>query len=59
MLKNLTLQDVCNLIILISAVIIAIKNIYNFLKKPVDGIQNHAESKEEKHILEVINKTLP
>ena len=53
------MQDLCNLIILVSAVIIAGKNIYGFFKKPVDTIQENAEKKEEKHITEVINKLLP
>ena len=59
MFDNFSLQDLCNIIILVSAVIIAIKNIYGFFKKPVDKIQDHVNEKEEKHIIEVINNTLP
>ena len=59
LIENFTLQDLCNLIILVSAVIIAFKNIYGFFKKPVDTIQENADKREEKHIIEVINKTLP
>lgn len=59
MFENFTLQDLCNLIILVSAVILAFKNIYGFFKKPVDTLQENAEKKEEKHITEVINRILP
>ena len=59
MIENFTLQDLCNLIVLIGAVIIAIKNIYGFFKKPVDTIQDRVEEKEEKHIIDVINKIFP
>lgn len=59
MFENIDLQEVCNLIILISAVIIAVKNIYGFLKKPVDDLHTHAQTLEEKHIEEVLEKKLP
>lgn len=59
MFDNFSLQVLCDIIILVSAVIIAVKNIYGFFKKPVDKIQDHANEKEEKHIIEVINGTLP
>lgn len=59
MFQNINLQEVCNLIILASAVIIAVKNIYGFLKKPVDDLHNHAQTIEEKHIEEVLEKKLP
>jgi uncharacterized protein YpmB len=39
---QITLQEVCNIIILVSAVIGAITTIYKFLKKPVDNIQELA-----------------
>lgn len=56
---EITLQQVCNIIILVSAVIGAITTIYKFLKKPVDDIQELANKKEEKHIEEVINARVP
>lgn len=59
MFENLNLQEVCNIIILVSAVIIAVKNIYGFLKKPVDDLHGRAQSAEEKHIEEVLEKKLP
>ena len=59
MFQGINLQEVCNLIILFSAVIIAGKNIYGFLKKPVDGLQNYAKKAEEKHIEEVIEAKVP
>lgn len=59
MFQNINLQEVCNIIILISAVIIAVKNIYGFLKKPVDDLHGRAQSAEEKHIEEVLEKKLP
>lgn len=59
MFQNITLQEVCNVIILVSAVIIAAKNIYGFFKKPVVDLHNHAQEAEEKHIEEVLAKKLP
>lgn len=59
MFQNITLQGVCNIIILVSAVIIAAKNIYGFFKKPVDDLHNRAQEVEEKHIEEVLAKKLP
>lgn len=59
MFQNITLQEVCNVIILVSAVIIAAKNIYGFFKKPVVDLHNHAQEVEEKHIEEVLAKKLP
>lgn len=56
---EITLQEVCNIIILVSAVIGAITTIYKFLKKPVDDIQERANQKEEKHIEEVIDAKVP
>ena len=56
---EITLQDICNIIILVGAAIGAITTIYKFLKKPVDDIQERANEKEEKHIEEVINTRVP
>ena len=42
-----------------SAVIIAVKNIYGFFKKPVDDLHTHTQIAEEKHIEEVLEKKLP
>ena len=41
-----------------SAVIIAVKNIYGFFKKPVDSIQGRARANEESHIKEVVTATI-
>ena len=59
MLQNLDLQEICNLIILVSAVIIAAKNIYGFLKKPVDTLHDREVDKEEQHIESVIQQRMP
>ena len=59
MFGGINLQEVCNIIILVSAVIIAGKNIYGFLKKPVDDLHNHAQNAEKKHIEEVLKERLP
>lgn len=59
MFSNINLQEVCNIIILVSAVIIAAKNIYGFIKKPVDDLHEHAQSQEEEHIREVLNEEVP
>ena len=56
---EINLQQICNIIILVSAVIGAITTIYKFLKKPVDNIQELANQKEEKHIEDVINARVP
>ena len=59
MFQGINLQEVCNLIILFSAVIIAGKNIYGFLKKPVDDLHERTQSAEEEHIEQVINDKVP
>ena len=59
MFSGINLQEVCNLIILISAVIIAGKNIYGFLKKPVGDLHNYALTNEEKRIKRVIENAMP
>ena len=56
---EITLQEVCNIIILVGAAIGAITTIYKFLKKPVDDIQELANQKEEKHIEQVIDARMP
>ena len=56
---NIDLNSICNIIILVSAVIIAIKNIYSFFKKPVDTIQERANQREEEHILSLIADHVP
>lgn len=59
MFENLDLQEICNIIILVSAVIIAIKNIYGFFKKPVDDLQDRANDREQQHIEAVIQEKVP
>ena len=59
MFQNISLQEVCNIIILISAVIIAVKNIYGFIKKPVDDLHEQAQTQEEEHIEKIVNKQVP
>lgn len=56
---GLTLNEIANVIILISAVIIAIKTIYQFLKKPVDDLAKHSKDNEEKRIEEVFERKVP
>ena len=59
MFQGIDLQEVCNVIILVSAVIIAAKNIYGFFKKPVDGLHQKAQTAEEKHINEIVEAKVP
>lgn len=59
MFDSITLQGICNVIILVSAVIIAAKNIYNFFKKPVDDLHDKSLIAEEKRIEKVIEKKVP
>ena len=59
MFENLSLQEVCNIIILASAVIIAVKNIYGFLRKPVGDLHSFALTNEEKRIKKIIENSMP
>ena len=59
MFEQLNLQEAANIIILVSAVIIAGKNIYGSLKKPVDDLHDRAHQSEKKHIEEVLDEKLP
>lgn len=58
-LENITLGTVANVIILISAVIIAVKNIYAFIKKPVDSVTAKTRAEEEKRIEDVLKREVP
>lgn len=58
-LYGISLTDICNVIVLVSAVIIAGTNIWNFFKKPVDDMQERANAREEEHIEEVIDRRVP
>lgn len=58
-LNGINLNTVANLVILISAVIIAGKNIFAFFKKPVDDLAAKANQKEEQHIEEVLKREIP
>lgn len=59
MLWGLDLNNIANVIILISAVIIAIKTIYAFVKKPVEDVQKSVKEAEEQHIKDVLNQEMP
>ena len=59
MFQNINLQEVCNIIILVSAVLIAGKNIFGFFKKPVNDLHEKAQTAEEKHIEEVLEAKVP
>ena len=56
---NFDLNQLANIIVLISAVIIAVKNIYAFFKKPVDQITEKSRQEEEKRIEAVLDKKMP
>lgn len=60
---EVNLNETANLIILISAVIIAAKNIYHFIyhlfKKPVDTVTEQIHKNEEQHIEEVLDRKMP
>ena len=58
-MSNIGLQEICNVIILVSAVIIAVKNIYGFIKKPVKGINNYALKAEQKRMEETLRREVP
>ena len=55
----MNLAELCDYLILAGAVIVAIKHIYGFFKKPVDSIKETAKSNEEEHIKEVLQSEMP
>lgn len=57
--SGINLNEWANIVILVSAVIIAAKNIYAFFKKPVDDYYDRANAEEEKHIEAVLKRELP
>lgn len=57
-MQNLNLNEVANLIILISAVIIAAKNIYAFIKAPVDEAGKRIKKVGNRRIEEVLDEKL-
>ena len=57
--EHLTLNEISSFVILIGAVVVAIKNIYGFFKKPVESIQSRSNTREEQHIEEVIERRVP
>lgn len=59
MIGGIALQQLCNYIILVSAVIIAGKNIYAFFKKPVDDIQDKVRIAEEQRIKAILQREAP
>ena len=59
MFSSLNLQEICNVIILVSAFILALKNIYGFLKKQVDDLHGRAQSAEQHRIEEILSKKVP
>lgn len=59
MFSGLNLQEICNVIILVSAFILALKNIYGFLKKPVDDLHGRAQSAEQHRVEEILSKKVP
>ena len=56
---ELNLNQIANIVILISAFIIAVKNIYAFLKKPVDDLKENARQDEEEHVEEILKREMP
>lgn len=56
---KINLQDIANALVLISAVIIAAKNIFGFFKKPVDIVGTKMHEAEESHIKDVIKQEVP
>lgn len=56
---NFDLNEIANIVVLISAVIIAIKTIYAFFKQPVDQITEKSHKEEEKRIESVLEKKIP
>ena len=59
MFGDISLSEIANLIILVSAVIVAGKTIYSFFKKPVNDLAQRAHENEGKHIEEVLEEKVP
>ena len=57
--SGINLNQWANIVILVSAVIIAVKNIYAFFKKPVDNYYEKSNEAEEKHIEDVLKREMP
>ena len=55
----MTLQELSNYIILVSAVILAVTNIYKFFKKPVDTLSEQAKKAEKERVMVTINEVVP
>lgn len=55
----LDLNVLANAVILISAVILAVKNIYSFFKAPVGTLQKKAKEEEKKRIEQVLDEKMP
>lgn len=53
-MPDLSLEILCNYIVLIGAVILAIERIYKAFKKPVDTIKD----KNDEHVIELVDKEL-
>lgn len=53
------IQEICNWIVLISAVILAFTNIYKFFKKPVDAVQKRQEEQFDKKIDQYLQEAVP
>ena len=56
---ELSLQEICNIIVLVSAVIIAARNIFGFFKTPVDHISRASIKREETRIKSVLAEQIP
>lgn len=53
-MAELTLETLCNYIVLIGAVILAIERIYKAVKKPVDTVKE----KQDEHIVELVDQQI-
>ncbi len=56
---EINLNETANLIILISAVIVAVKTIYQFFKKPVDDIADRARKSQDQYIEQILDEKMP
>lgn len=54
-----TLQTICDVIILVGAVVVAITNILKFFGKPIDNFSKRGKEKKQKEICEIMKEELP
>lgn len=53
------LETICNWIVLVAAVFIAVQNIFNFFGKPIGFFKRRRDEEEEERVIAILKKRLP